>query len=350
MKTVSIIVPVYNVESYLRQCLDSIADQSYRDLEVILVDDGSPDNCGRICDEYAEKDSRFHVIHQKNSGVSKARNAALELVSGKYLTFCDSDDRYMPDWIRGLVSAIETADADMALGGFTRIVEEEKINCRTHKAGIINCSTMEQKLDYCVNGILDCYHGWEVAVRLFRTDIIRGNNIRFCETCQNFAEDLGFTLEYVLCASRIAVTADAGYLYTMRSGSMMHSSAGKVKLNSTNEVALSVMKRIEDCFGISDTKGILPVFHYLIMDVQYQAVIACGQYRHFHEHIRHIQRYSEWRRWTRQVIHCRKELQALVGTQRMRWILLATSYHLSGIWPIFALGNELLEWADKRFE
>lgn len=110
MKTVSIIVPVYNVESYLRQCLDSIADQSYRDLEVILVDDGSPDNCGRICDEYAEKDSRFHVIHQKNSGVSKARNAALELVSGKYLTFCDSDDRYMPDWIRGLVSAIEAAE------------------------------------------------------------------------------------------------------------------------------------------------------------------------------------------------------------------------------------------------
>ena len=79
---ISVVVPVYKVEPYLRKCLDSIVNQTYRDLEIILIDDGSPDNCGRICDEYAERDARIRVVHQENSGQSAARNAGLKLVSG----------------------------------------------------------------------------------------------------------------------------------------------------------------------------------------------------------------------------------------------------------------------------
>lgn len=104
---VTVIVPVYNVEKYLRQCLDSIVNQSYRNLEIILVDDGSPDNCGAICDEYAAKDSRIRVIHQENGGLSAARNAGLDIATGEYIAFVDSDDWVSDVFIETMVSAAE---------------------------------------------------------------------------------------------------------------------------------------------------------------------------------------------------------------------------------------------------
>ncbi|MDT6814838.1 glycosyltransferase, partial [Enterococcus faecium] len=92
MCEISIIVPVYKVEKYLRKCVDSILAQTFTDFEVILVDDGSPDNSGKICDEYAEKDNRVRVIHKENGGLSSARNAGIDVARGKYLGFVDSDD------------------------------------------------------------------------------------------------------------------------------------------------------------------------------------------------------------------------------------------------------------------
>ena len=94
---ISVIVPVYKVEQYLPQCVESILNQTYRNLELILVDDGSPDGCGKICDAYAEKDSRVRVIHKKNGGLSDARNAGLNAASGDYLSFIDGDDWIEPD-------------------------------------------------------------------------------------------------------------------------------------------------------------------------------------------------------------------------------------------------------------
>lgn len=102
---VSVIVPVYNVEKYLHKCLDSIINQTYRNLEIILVDDGSPDNCGAICDEYAQKDSRIKVIHQKNGGLSAARNTGLDCAVGEYISFVDSDDWVSEEFIEQLISS-----------------------------------------------------------------------------------------------------------------------------------------------------------------------------------------------------------------------------------------------------
>lgn len=112
---VSVIVPVYNVEKYLHQCVDSIINQTYRNLEIILVDDGSPDNCGAICDEYALKDRRILVIHQENQGLSAARNAGLDIASGDYIVFVDSDDWIAEDMIQLLLSRQEQTGADMVL-------------------------------------------------------------------------------------------------------------------------------------------------------------------------------------------------------------------------------------------
>ncbi len=115
---ISIIVPVYKVEPYIRKCLDSIAAQTYRNLEVILVDDGSPDNCPAICDEYAAKDTRFRVIHKKNGGISSAYNAGLDACTGDWIGFVDSDDWVEPDMFEYLLAGAQRNNVKMAACGF----------------------------------------------------------------------------------------------------------------------------------------------------------------------------------------------------------------------------------------
>ena len=112
---ISIIVPVYKVEPYLRRCLDSIIGQSYSNLQIILVDDGSPDGCPQICDDYATKDNRIRVIHKKNGGLSDARNAGLSICTGEYISFIDSDDWVSSEYINELYSSIKETSAGIAI-------------------------------------------------------------------------------------------------------------------------------------------------------------------------------------------------------------------------------------------
>ncbi len=120
MKTVSkisVIIPVYNVEKYLRQCLDSIVNQTYRDLEIIIIDDGSPDKCGEICDEYAARDKRIKLVHQENKGLSAARNEGIRRATGKWLTFVDSDDWLETDYFQKMIPLLEKAQPDVLCAG-----------------------------------------------------------------------------------------------------------------------------------------------------------------------------------------------------------------------------------------
>lgn len=114
---ISVIVPVYKVEAYLHRCVDSILAQTYKNLEIILVDDGSPDNCPAVCDEYAMKDPRIQVIHKKNGGLSDARNAGLEIATGDWLSFIDSDDHIEPDMYETLLQNAKKYDAQISVGG-----------------------------------------------------------------------------------------------------------------------------------------------------------------------------------------------------------------------------------------
>lgn len=126
MPELSIIVPVYKVEKYLPRCIDSILAQTFGDFELILIDDGSPDGCGRICDEYARKDKRIVVIHQKNMGVSAARNAGLDIARGRYIGFVDSDDWIEPQMYEVMMDAIRENGADMAVCGVRYADEDGK--------------------------------------------------------------------------------------------------------------------------------------------------------------------------------------------------------------------------------
>uniref|UniRef100_UPI004057086A glycosyltransferase n=1 Tax=Agathobacter sp. TaxID=2021311 RepID=UPI004057086A len=126
MSKISIIVPIYKVESYIRKCIDSIIAQTHKSLEIILVDDGSPDNCPAICDEYALIDERIKVIHQKNSGLSEARNAGIKNATGQYIGFVDSDDYIAPNMYEELLKLIEDAEADLAICNYQYVNESGK--------------------------------------------------------------------------------------------------------------------------------------------------------------------------------------------------------------------------------
>jgi len=130
--SISIIVPIYNVEEYLSRCLDSIVGQTYQNLEIILVDDGSSDGCGVICDQYAEKDNRIRVIHQENSGVAAARNAALDCMTGEYVMFVDSDDWISEDAVQVLYDRMVRDGSDMAIGKHANVYEDGKVDDKSY--------------------------------------------------------------------------------------------------------------------------------------------------------------------------------------------------------------------------
>ena len=124
--TLSIVVPVYKVEKYLAECLDSILASSFSDFEILLVDDGSPDQCPAICDEYAKKDTRIKVVHKENGGLSSARNAGLTIATGKYVGFVDSDDRILPEMYAHMIASLEQESADIVCCGM-RLLRDDGI-------------------------------------------------------------------------------------------------------------------------------------------------------------------------------------------------------------------------------
>ena len=151
---VSIIVPVYKVEQYLDRCVQSIVDQTYGNLEIILVDDGSPDNCPAMCDAWAEKDSRIRVIHKENGGLSSARNAGLEIATGAFLQFTDSDDWLEPEMIAYLVDLAESNEADVVRCGYFESYETDDPDCPIGETRCVHPDAADQIIDLMNEGYL----------------------------------------------------------------------------------------------------------------------------------------------------------------------------------------------------
>ena len=210
-KLVSLIVPVYNVDEYLPICLDSIERQDYSQLEVILVDDGSTDNSGNICDKFAKEMHIFtvKVIHQKNSGVSAARNQGIKLATGKYLAFIDSDDYVSPEYISKMYLAMKKFDADYVVSRIQQPDEELSI-----KKDIQVLETSEIKERLKIRG--------SVCGKLYVTDLIQCNSLEF-PLNQKSAEDTIFNLRYIPLTRRMVFIPDNLYFYIQRNNSATHS-------------------------------------------------------------------------------------------------------------------------------
>ena len=207
--TVSIIVPVYNAEKTLARCVDSILNQTYEDYELLLVNDGSTDSSGALCDAYAARDSRVQVFHKENAGVSNARNLALSQARGTYLQFLDSDDWITPEATLSLVRAAEDHQCDLVISDFYRVVGERV----SHKGDIDEDTvlTREEYAAHMMENPADFYYGvlWN---KLFLGDVVRENGLRF-PVGMNWGEDFVFVTEYLAHVRRVAFLTRPVYDY-----------------------------------------------------------------------------------------------------------------------------------------
>ena len=208
---VSIIVPVYGVEAYLAECVDSLLAQTYQNLEILLVDDGSPDNCPAICDAYADRDARIKVIHKENGGAASARNAGLDAMHGEYVCFVDGDDLVCADYVEKLLSTLETAQADISICGFTQMSVDNEVKFLDREpAGSYSCT----------NYLREFLKHWTCALlwnKLFCKEVICG--LRMEEGHR--IDDEFFTYQAVLNSQRITVFDAPLYRYRIRTSSVM---------------------------------------------------------------------------------------------------------------------------------
>ena len=196
---ISVIVPVYNAEKYLHRCVDSILAQTYTDFELLLINDGSKDSSGSICDEYAAKDSRIRVFHKENGGVSSARNVGLDNAKGDWVAFADSDDFVDNDWLSIYISNIN--DVDLVIQGYSNDIylKENNFDYKGKVIDVVETLYKKHTLGF-------------LHVKLFNNLIIKNNRVQFNENI-SFREDEDFVLKYLFYIRNVKSVKKGGYNY-----------------------------------------------------------------------------------------------------------------------------------------
>ncbi len=243
--TISIIIPVYNVERFLNRCVESVLSQSYQNLEVILVDDGSPDNSGPMCDRWAEKDHRIRVIHKENGGISDARNSGIDMACGEYLVFIDSDDYIAPDMVQKLYNSLKGNDADISICNFLYIDEngiplpsKNRFSPLKNET-ITGLEAIKRESDYHHKGWYYLF-AWN---KLYKKELF--SEIRYPKG--KLCEDDFIAHKLFQKCGRVSCITDVGYYYTQRPNSILHSRNPLVFLHQTE----ARLDRAHFCYTIN---------------------------------------------------------------------------------------------------
>lgn len=241
---ISIIVPIFNAEKYLHKSLNSLKNQTYKDLEIILVNDGSTDNSGVICDEFSQKDDRFKVIHKENGGVSSARNAALKIVSGEYVGFVDPDDWVENSMFEDLLELATKHKADISMCGYIKEKPDKTIIELTKPKGTYEYT----KID-AINNILNTksFRGF-LWNKLFSTNLLKENKITFDEKV-HFCEDMLFCCQAFSRSEKIVYNTSPLYHYIIH-----ETNASKSQFSPKKLTALSALIKIIDM--LYEVKGV----------------------------------------------------------------------------------------------
>ena len=257
---ISIIIPVYNVALYLRQCIQSITSQE-GNIEVILVDDGSPDESPSICDEYAQKDNRIHVIHKQNGGVSSARNAGLDTAQGEWIWFVDGDDYIADNVLKRIYQEIQKyPHADLIQMGMNYLYDDNRLV--TQRIELIDNL---KKNKFLLQHIT--YHNHRL---LFKRDIIKKNQLRFTQGLR-VAEDQEFQLKYMmLCKTPIQIPISA-YIYRQREGSATHDSNTSIRIVNNTFVVLENLNQFINDKQISAEEWLHNRIQIMIRSLLYAA-------------------------------------------------------------------------------
>ncbi len=262
---VSVIVPVYNAATGLARCIESVRRQTYENLEVLLVNDGSADSSGEICRMYARVDRRIRVIDKCNEGVSAARNDAIRASSGQYLQFVDSDDYLAPDAVYRLVERAERDDCDLVIAPYWRVREgEEAVMYSFLRSGDVMSKTefarelMDEPASF--------YYGvlWN---KIYRASIIREHGIR-CNTALSWSEDFLFNLEYIRYAERFAALDEPVYYYVNNENSITHTQMDLVNVVKTKAKLFVYYKKLYESLGLYE-KYKTQIYKYLIATAEH---------------------------------------------------------------------------------
>lgn len=317
----SIIVPVYNVEKYLERCLDSIVNQTYRDFEVILVDDGSTDSSGNICDEYEQTYGFIKVIHQKNQGVSGARNTGLKHAKGEWIVFVDSDDWISVNMLEVLAKEIKKTDAELYSFNMQKVAAKEEVVEKliwSIENDMLIFRTEEQKFEYYFDNLMQYKPGWEVCGRIFLRKIIERNHLSFVDNNQVFAEDYLFTFQYLLYVRKIATICNILYNYYQRDDSLIHNVAydsvlprlyhwAEVGYQSVCNKHLKILKR----------RYAQLYFQLLNYHIQYTLAetLSCEEIK---KQLQDLFRYRNHRKWMSKL--CKEKNQYEKYMERVEWL------------------------------
>lgn len=242
---ISIIVPIYNVEIYLQKCIESLINQTYKNIEIILIDDGSPDNCGIICDEYAQTDTRIKVIHKKNGGLSNSRNAGVEIATGDYILFVDADDYIETTTCEELIQVIEKYKADLIHFNLNnidirtgKIINNEKFYNYGNTREIMYMTYQEAMLDNLFRKRIR----YEPTIKITKSEIAK--KIKFPEGM--LAEDFAVFYQFLKEAKKIVYYDRCLYNYIHRDGSIMNEKSVKLYIDiyKTEKVVYQELEKI----------------------------------------------------------------------------------------------------------
>ena len=219
MPAVSVIIPMYNTEAFIKDCLDSLVAQTFKDFEVIIINDGSTDNCARIAASYASSDARFRLIGQPNKGPSEARNTGLKIIRGDYVTFVDSDDCVAPNYLEALVSMAKEHEADIACCNQQQVDESFKSDSTTVEVASSESLSAEDATAIALyQDRVPDYSAWN---KLYKSSLWKG---KFFPADKSLAEDLAVIPEILLSANKVAITKAKLYLYRKHPSSILASS------------------------------------------------------------------------------------------------------------------------------
>lgn len=246
MSLISVIIPIYNVEKYLDKCVDSIINQTYKNLEIILVDDGSPDNCPKMCDDYAKKDSRIKVVHKENGGLSDARNAGMEVATGEYVSFIDSDDYISLDFYETLLETIVDNDSDIVECGVVKFYEDNSFDEYSDDLKVTNYDTLDG-LEGLINENPFKQHVWN---KLYKSSVAL--DIPYAVGKLN--EDEFWTYQVFGKAKKVTRINQTMYYYFQRNGSIMGNGYNIRRLDAL-EGKMNRQAYIEKNFPILTTKA-----------------------------------------------------------------------------------------------
>ncbi|MBZ9687780.1 glycosyltransferase [Clostridium estertheticum] len=299
--SVSVVVPIYKVEEYIDKCITSILCQTFRDIEIILVDDGSPDKCGQVAESYANQDLRIKVIHKENGGLSSARNVGLGVATGDYILFVDSDDWIDPTMIEKMYNASKKVAADLVICNYRRVYKDrEEENCLHLENQSFNLNDIGLK-EYFYSYYFPYVHGHEVTNKLYKREIIIKNDLKFEKNVEVFSEDLLFNLYFLCHINVIFSLKDSLYNYLQRDNSIMHSSQPNLKQSYILFEKFSVHS--EEAGKSEELKEILPLlFYVLIQEAIYYVVKSGEDINTIHIKLKEISKAEIYRKNTSQLI------------------------------------------------